>query len=103
MWWWCPVWLGTMVCLVIIVLSLGVLRKGTCPFCRGLVPKEAVVCQHCGRDLPASPPPASPPPASPPRPRAGVNCWYCPFCGGTVPKHAPVCQHCGKHLATGEH
>lgn len=33
-------------------LSAGDLKK--CPFCAELVKAEAIVCKHCGRDLPAA-------------------------------------------------
>lgn len=36
-----------------------------CPFCAELVLPEAVICKHCGRELPAVPPPA-PQPVPPP-------------------------------------
>jgi len=37
-----------------LLASLLLLIKGSarrCPFCRGGVPKEALVCRHCGRNL----------------------------------------------------
>ncbi len=33
-------------------IQSGDLKK--CPFCAELVKREAVVCKHCGRDLPAA-------------------------------------------------
>jgi hypothetical protein len=34
-------------------------RKRTCPFCAESVKAEAIVCRHCGRDLPPQPPAAA--------------------------------------------
>lgn len=69
-----------------------------CPLCRGSVPKGALVCQHCGRELPLSAPVWVNRRSKSQRPRAGVHGWHCPFCSGYVPKGAPVCQHCGRDL-----
>ena len=35
----------------IILLIVGSARR--CPYCRGGIPSDAIVCKHCGRDLTA--------------------------------------------------
>ena len=50
-----PVVLLAIVTLVV-VLIIRVYKSKTkrCPYCAGTIRVEAVVCQHCGRDLPLS-------------------------------------------------
>ena len=38
-------------------LAAELRNSRTCPFCAELVRKEAILCKHCGRDLPPLPPP----------------------------------------------
>ena len=42
--------------LLIFVLVLASRRR--CPYCRGSVPKSALICKHCGRALTPSIPPS---------------------------------------------
>ena len=48
-----PVGLIVGVCLLIVGgrMSLAGSRRGRCPFCRGWVDKQAVVCEHCRSEL----------------------------------------------------
>jgi hypothetical protein len=58
-------------------IASGSARK--CPFCAELIRHEAIVCKHCGRDVPASPPAP----------------WQCESCGTTVRDPADtVCPFC---------
>ena len=67
----------------------GELRR--CPFCAEGIRPEAIVCKHCGRDVPALPV-APPPPSSPYSPQ---YCWSC-SCGARNDDGAAMqCAYCG--------
>lgn len=63
-------------------ITSGSARK--CPFCAELVKAEAVVCKHCGKDLPAVEKAAAP---------EGVETWECK-CGAYNETKYMVCQTC---------
>ena len=65
-------------------LSEGGMRK--CPFCAELVKAEAVVCKHCGKDLP---------PIEKPVEAAPEGNWTCKKCGNSNEPKYMVCQSCG--------
>lgn len=44
-----------------------------CPFCAEMVNPEAIVCKHCGRDLPTRP---------------------CPACSRSIQRTVGICPHC---------
>ena len=52
-----------------------------CPFCAEIVKIEAVVCKHCGKDLPA------------------IEGRKCPHCGSLVGDYAERCVGCERPLA----
>jgi hypothetical protein len=39
----------------ILLLVVIVYGAKTCPYCRARIPRKAVVCSHCCRDVPARP------------------------------------------------
>lgn len=62
-------------------LSTGIAKA--CPFCAELVRLEAVVCKHCGRDLP--------PPEPEPEPDTEGTCIKC---GSALRKGYAICHNC---------
>lgn len=65
-------------------LKQGNLRK--CPFCSELIKRDAIVCKHCGRELP---------PLQSEELIAVKGLIACPNCGKNIPKGAIDCVHCG--------
>jgi hypothetical protein len=59
-------------------IESGDMRK--CPFCAELVKREAIVCKHCGRDLPANIP--------------SPGQWECAKCGSKNETKFERCQSC---------
>lgn len=53
-----------------------------CPFCAEDIQDAAIVCKHCGRDLPSKESPA-----------------LCPFCRAVVPPDRRFCTACGEDLS----
>ena len=49
-----------------------------CPFCKNEIKAAAIVCQHCGKDLPTT--------------------KTCPYCANEIKLAAIVCQFCGKDI-----
>jgi hypothetical protein len=67
-----------------------------CPFCAEDIQAAAIVCKHCGRNLPTVPPPASPsaaPTVVGPAAFKG-NAAGCAHCGRTVRVGDDRCPHC---------
>lgn len=66
-------------------LSSGESRK--CPFCAELVKREALICKHCGKELPPVPATFTP---------ALDTIWNCSECKASNHIKFNVCQACGK-------
>jgi len=75
-----------------------------CPFCAEFIKKEAVVCKHCGRDLPGQEASTGPTRESddawvplPPTLFAGkkIEMVGCPKCGAKITAPATKCGVCG--------
>jgi ribosomal protein L32 len=77
-------------------LTEGAIKK--CPYCGELVRREAVVCKHCGRDIPATVYNV-PEGHAAILPGATAGLWHCSACGGLVRRESTVCKHCKKPLA----
>ena len=63
-------------------INTGDMKK--CPFCAELIKREAIVCKHCGKDLP-------------PEPKAEIktyDAWDCPKCGTHNQAGSMVCMNC---------
>jgi len=52
-----------------------------CPFCAEYVKQEAIVCKHCGKNLPMAP-----------------HTIYCPQCGTDITYMPSECPTCGKQF-----
>ncbi len=65
--------------LLIALFSKG--NRKTCPHCRELVDKEAIVCSHCHRELPVK---VVPPPILAPVPQPADLTMACPLCGKSL-------------------
>ena len=59
-----------------------------CPFCAELVKGEALVCKHCGKDLPAVEPKLEG--------EDEYETWICPKCQAKNLSRDGLCQSCGK-------
>jgi hypothetical protein len=46
--------LAIIILAVVLIIKVYKAKTKRCPFCAGTIRVEAVVCQHCGRDLPLS-------------------------------------------------
>lgn len=74
-----------------------------CPFCAEVIKLEAVVCKHCGRDIP----PATkddalgimPVPTPAPVPVYAHSAPRCPKCGDSNYPDSKRCRNCGEPLS----
>ena len=72
-----------------------------CPFCAELIRKEAIVCKHCGRDVPKYEKPAESEPKGKFQQRTGYGKeveGYCGFCFGNMKSGAKRCWNCKKEF-----
>ncbi len=60
-----------------------------CPYCAEKILRKAIVCKHCGRDVPPSPELEAP--ASPPL-------RQCPHCAERISWAVSVCPSCGQRV-----
>lgn len=75
----------------------------TCPYCAETIKMAAIVCKHCGRDIPPATPEEIHPAQEPPedkRSGMGVTPPRCKSCGDINNEDAVKCRNCGADLNT---
>lgn len=59
--------------------NAGADAERRCPFCAEVIQRAAIVCKHCGRDLPMAP-----------------HQIFCPGCGADITYMPSECPNCGR-------
>lgn len=82
----CGLLLGPIAILIVGFMAKAGPDKSTlrkCPFCAETILKEAVVCKHCGREIPVDL-------------VEKVESRRCPHCREAMPADQMKCPHCGR-------